>query len=191
MIRVVAFNGSPRKNSNTEIMIRRVFEELGKEGIACEHIQIGGYLLHGCKACGYCRANPGSCVFKDDPMNEWIEKLVEADGFILGCPTYFANVTTEMKAFIDRAGFVTGGMPGGLSGKVGAPVVVARRGGAMQTYNALMAFMGIKNVIVPCSTYWNMGYGLMPGDVSKDAEAMGTMSQLGKSMAALLKKLKA
>lgn len=187
MPHVVAFNGSPRKHSNTGILIQFVFEELEKEGIICECIQIGGKLLHGCQACGVCRRYPGACAFTDDPVNDWIGRLINADGFLLASPTYFANVTAEMKAFIDRAGYVTGGMGDILAGKIGAPVAVARRGGAMQAYNALMAFFGVRNVVVPASSYWNIAYGNAPGDVLKDTEGVATMRRLGQNMASLLK----
>lgn len=187
MPHVIAFNGSPRKNGNTGILIRLVFEELEKEGISCECVQIGGVLLHGCQACGACRRSPGACVFTDDPVNDWIARLVKADGFLLASPTYFANVTAEMKAFIDRAGYVTGGMGNILAGKAGAPITVARRGGAMQAYNALMAFFGVRNVVVPASSYWNLAYGNAPGDVLKDAEGVATMRRLGQNMGRLLK----
>lgn len=183
---VTAFNGSPRKNGNTALMIKEALKVLESEGIETRLVQVGGNLVHGCIGCGKCRELK-RCVFTDDPMNEWIEAMVQADGIILGSPTYFANMTTEMKALIDRAGYVL--RPQGvLDMKVGAPVVVARRGGAMQTWNGLMAFFGINNMVVPMSNYW-MGIGRMPGDVEDDAEGMEAMRRLGENMAFVLKKL--
>jgi multimeric flavodoxin WrbA len=188
-LNVVAFNGSPRKNGNTSRLIRIVFSVLEAEGISAKEVQVGNHKIRGCVACGQCREkNLGRCAFDDDPMNEWIEVMKEADGIILASPAYFANVTTEMKALIDRAGFSSMRF---LRRKVGAPVVVARRGGAMQVYNALMTFFGITQMVVPGSSYWNMGYGLLPGDVEKDAEAADTMTNLGSNMAWVLKKLHA
>ena len=188
-LKVVAFNGSPRKNGNTSQMVEVVLAELRNEGIEAREIGIGGHRLRGCIACGQCHAKKlEHCIFDDDPVNEWIGVMKEADGVILASPTYFANLTTEMKAFIDRAGFSCMHL---LRRKVGAPVVVARRGGAMQVYNTLMAFFGITQMIVPGSSYWNMGYGLMPGDVQKDSEALETMKNLGINMAWLLKKIHA
>ncbi len=187
-ITVVGFNGSPRKDGNTARMIRRAFTRLEAAGIAVREIQIGGNRVRGCIACGACRKKDlGHCIFDDDPMNGWIEEMKSADGIILGSPTYFANVSTEMKALIDRGGFSAMHL---MRRKVGAPVVAARRGGAMQVYNALMAFFGISQMIVPCSSYWNMGFGLNPGEVENDEEAMRTMDNLGDNMAFVLQKLK-
>ncbi len=187
-ITVVGFNGSPRKDGNTARMMRRVFSRLEAAGIAVKEIQIGGNMVRGCIACGTChKKSLEHCIFDDDPMNGWIEEMKAADGIILGSPTYFANVSTEMKALIDRGGFSAMHL---MRRKVGAPVVAARRGGAMQVYNALMTFFGITQMIVPCSSYWNMGFGLAPGDVEADAEAMRTMDNLGDNMAFLLQKLK-
>ena len=188
-LNVVAFNGSPRRDGNTSRMIRAVFSALSAEGIATREITVGGHKLRGCAACGQCRVkNQDRCVFDDDPMNEWIEAGKEADGIILASPTYFANVTTEMKALIDRMGF---SCKGRFYRKAGAPIAVARRGGAIQVYNTLMAFFGITQMIVPGSSYWNMGYGLLPGDVEKDGEGIETMTNLGVNMAWLLKKINA
>ncbi len=184
---VVAFNGSPRPNGNTSRMIQAAFAELENAGIATKEIRMGGKLLRGCVACMQCHKQKlGRCVFSDDPMNEWIEEMKAADGILLASPTYFANVTTEMKAFIDRAGYSCFGQ---LQRKVGAPIAVARRGGAIQVYNTLMAFFGIAQMVVPMSSYWNMGYGLKPGDVEDDAEGLTTMKNLGANMAWLLQKL--
>lgn len=186
---VTAFNGSPRKNGNTARMVETVFTELRAEGIETRLVQIGGNRVHGCIGCLKCRELK-RCIFTDDPVNEWIEAMAASDGIILASPTYFANVTTEMKALIDRSGYVLRGQ-GILNRKVGAPVVVARRGGAMQTWNALMAFFGIMGMVVPMSSYWGMGYGLAEGEVENDAEGMGTMRTLGQNMAFVLKKLHA
>ena len=187
-ITVVGFNGSPRKYGNTARMIRRVFTRLEAAGIQTQEIQIGGNRVRGCIACGMChKKNLGHCVFDDDPMNGWIEAMKAADGVILGSPTYFANVSTEMKALIDRGGFSAMHL---MRRKVGAPVVAVRRGGAIQVYNAMMAFFGISQMIVPCSSYWNMGFGLNPGEVENDAEGLRTMDNLGDNMAFVLQKLK-
>jgi multimeric flavodoxin WrbA len=171
------------------MMLRHLFGPLEEAGIACEEIRIGGTAVRGCLACGECLGHPGRCAQTTDPMNEWIERMLGAQGIVLASPTYFANVTTEMKALIDRAGFACTGKKL-LSRKAGAPVVVARRGGAMQVYNALTAFFGINEMVVPMSSYWNMGYGLGPGDVANDAEGLATMTRLGEQLAWLMRKLR-
>lgn len=186
---VTAFNGSPRARGNTMHMIEAVFSVLNAQGIETNVVQVGGHKVRGCIGCLKCQ-DLGRCVFNDDHMNEWIEAMRRADGILLASPTYFANVTTEMKALIDRSGYVlrSGGT---MNLKVGAPVVVARRGGAMQTYNALMAYFGIMGMVVPMSSYWNMGYGREEGDVEKDAEGLQTMHKLAENMSFVLKKLHA
>lgn len=169
-------------------MIEAVFSVLNAQGIETAMVQVGGHKLRGCIGCLKCK-DLGRCVFNDDPMNEWIEAMRQSDGIILASPTYFANVTTEIKALIDRSGYVlrSGGT---MNLKVGAPVIVARRAGAMQTCNALMAYFGIMGMVVPMSSYWNIGYGRAEGEVESDAEGMQTMHKLGENMAFVLKKLK-
>ncbi len=187
-MKVIAFNGSARKNGNTQNCIDKVFEPLIAAGHNCETIHIGGTLLHGCKACGACHQEKtkGKCIIKTDPMNEWIDKMREADVILLASPTYFANVSTEMKALIDRAGYVAFRE---LKHKIGAPICVERRGGAMNVYNVLMAFFGISQMIVPMSSYWNVGIGRDKGEVLNDDEGMLTMENLGKNIEWLLNKL--
>ena len=188
-MKAVAFNGSPRKDGNTHIMIKHVFNVLEAEGIDCEEINVGGQVVRGCIACRKCSTNTGRCAIKEDRVNEWIDKMKDADAIIMASPTYFANVTPEIKALIDRSGVVNRNGGNYLARKVGAPIAVARRGGAIQVYNALMAFFGISEMIVPMSNYWNMGYGLGIGDVNSDIEALKTMKTLGANIAYVLKAL--
>lgn len=189
-MKVVAFNGSARKGGNTADMINTVFKELEAEGIETELIHIGGKPVHGCIACYKCFKNKDHrCAVTKDEMNDYIAAMDAADGIILGSPTYFANVSTEMKALIDRAGMVNRANDDMLARKVGAGVVAKRRGGAMQVFNALNTFFFIGQMIVPGSHYWNLGTGLEKGDVRNDAEAIETMEILGKNMAWLMKKI--
>ncbi len=191
-MKVVAFNGSARKDGNTAILLRRVLQVLEKEGIETELIQFAGQQIHGCTACGTCRkAKNRQCKIVKDNVNLYIEKMAEADGVLLGSPTYFSMMTPEMKAFIDRAGFVSRGNDFLFKRKVGAAVVAVRRTGAMPTFDAINHFFLISQMIVPGSSYWNVGIGGGKGDVEKDEEAMQTMDDLGANMAWLIKKIKA
>lgn len=189
-MKVVAFNGSPRKEGNTGMLILKVLSELEREGIDTEMIHIGGRKVRGCTACMKCLDNQDrKCVFEDDLVNTCIRKMAEADGIIIGSPTYFADVSTEVKALIDRAGFV-GMVNGGMfSRKVGAGVIAVRRAGGIHAYDTINHFFGISNMITVGSSYWNLGLGLEPGDVEEDVEGMQTMQTLGINMAWILKKI--
>ncbi len=189
-MKVVAFNGSARKDGNTAILIRHVFRELEKEEIDTELVQLSGSRIHGCIACMKCFENKDQrCSVKDDIANECIEKMLEADGIILGSPTYFANVSTEMKALIDRAGMVARANSDMLARKVGAAVVAVRRAGSIHAFNSMNHFFLIGQMIVPGSSYWNLGMGRQKGEVEKDDEGIKTMKDLGRNMAWLLEKL--
>ena len=188
-MKVLAINGSARKDGNTAALINRVFAELQAEGIETEMIQLSGKQIRGCAACGGCGQNQNQrCVF-DDAANECIAKMVEADGIILGSPTYFADVSAEMKALIDRSGYVSMANGGLYKRKVGAAVVAVRRGGAIHAFDSINHFFFISQMIVPGSCYWNVGIGRGIGEVEDDEEGMRTMSILGQNMAWILKKI--
>jgi len=189
-VKVVAFNGSPRKDGNTSRLIDRVLSELNQEGIETEMIQIGGRNIHGCIACYKCFENKDQrCAVDNDILNDCLKKMLAADGIILGSPTYFATMTSELKALIDRSGLVA--MANGylFKRKVGAAVVAARRAGAVQTFDAINHFFTIGQMIIPGSSYWNIGFGRNKGEVEQDEEGMRTMKVLGENMAWLLKKI--
>jgi multimeric flavodoxin WrbA len=189
-MKVMAFNGSARKDGNTAILINYVLNEIQKEGIETEHLQLAGQKIQGCKACYKCFENKdGRCVFKDDILNTCVEKMAEADGIILGSPTYFTDVSTEMKALIDRGGFVSKANGDILQRKLGAAVVAMRRAGSIHTFDTLNHFFLIAQMIVPGSSYWNLGIGRNRGEVEKDEEGLKTMEVLGRNMAWLLKKI--
>lgn len=190
-MKVVAFNGSPRHNGNTAQSLKIVLAELEKEGIETEILQLGGRKVFGCLACGKCRENKDNrCARQDDEMNTFIQKIEAADGIIIGSPTYFSNVSTEVKALIDRCGYVSKSNGGAmLRGKVAASVVSARRAGSTFTYSAINFFFGIAEMIICSSNYWNMTLSRDPGDVQNDAEGILTFQILGKNMAELLKKV--
>ena len=189
-MKVVAFNGSARKNGNTSMLIKHVFSELEKEGIETHLVELAGQPIHGCTACGKCIGNKDKkCVIKTDNVNNYIKMMEDADGIILGSPTYFSNVTTETKALIDRAGFVNRANGDMFRRKVGASVVAVRRAGGMEAFNAMNHFFLIGQMIVPGSSYWNIGIGLKPGDVEQDEEGIEIMKTLGQNMAWLLKQI--
>lgn len=191
-MKVVAINGSPRKNGNTTIIIRKVFEELEKEGIETELIHLGGNPVRGCMACGACGRNKDKqCIIKDDMINECIEKMSKADGIILGSPVYFTDVTTEMKALIDRAGMVSKANNDLLKHKVGGAVVAVRRGGATHAFDTMNHFLHYMQMYLVGASYWNMAYGREIGKVEGDEEGIQNMKVLGENMAWILKKIKA
>lgn len=189
-MQVVAFNGSPRKGGNTSILIDAVLQELEAEGIRTEQVQIGGQPIRGCLACLKCReAKDQRCIQSKDLVNDCIQKMIAADGIILGSPTYFADLTSEMKGLIDRAGYVARANGNLLHRKVGAAVVAVRRAGSIHVLDSINHFFLINDMIVPGSSYWNLGIGREIGEVESDAEGMQTMRNLGCNMAWLLKRL--
>jgi multimeric flavodoxin WrbA len=189
-MKVVAFNGSARKDGNTAILVNVVFKELKKAGIKTELVQLSGKKIRGCIACMKCFENQDKqCALKGDVINDCIEKMLEADGIILASPTYFSDVSAEMKALIDRSGFVAKANQDMFRRKVGAGVIAVRRGGAIHAFDTLNHFFFINQMIVPGSSYWNIGIGRAPGDVNSDDEGIMTMKTLGANMAWLMKKL--
>ena len=189
MIKVVGFNGSPRKDGNTYLLIKEVFAELEKEGIQTELMNLAGKTLHGCIACYKCLENQDHRCAVHDDVNTCIEKMEAAQGIILGSPTYFTDVSAEMKALIDRAGMVAKVNENMLRLKVGAGVVAVRRAGGIHAFDTLNHFFLIGQMIIPGSTYWNIGIGREKGEVLNDEEGLVTMKNLGQSMAYVLKKI--
>ena len=189
--KVVAFNGSARKDGNTAILLRTVLKELEAEGIETELIQLSGAKIHGCLSCRECsKRKDHRCGQTGDMGNFYIEKMEAADGILLGSPTYVADISPEIKALMDRACLVSKANGGIFRRKVGAAVVAVRRAGAIHAFDSLNHFFFISEMIVPGSSYWNIGIGREIGDVEKDEEGMQTMKTLGQNMAWLLKKIK-
>lgn len=189
-MKVVAFSGSPRKDGNTAILVNHVFRELESEGIKTELFQLAGKKIRGCIACFKCMEKKNKrCAVEKDVVNDCIEMMLGADGIILASPTYFSDVTSEMKALMDRCGMVSRANGDMLKRKVGAAVAVHRRGGAIHSFDTMNHFFFIGQMIVPGSSYWNFGVGREIGEVEKDEEGIQTMKQLGQNMAWLLKKL--
>ena len=189
-MKVVGFNGSPRKDGNTSIAIKTVFNELKKEGIETELIHIGKNPVYGCNACGVCLKNKdGFCTIDSDIINDCLKKMYESEGIIIGSPVYFGSVTPQVKAFIDRVGYCAGSGGYLLKRKVCAGVVAVRRQGVLQTLYQIYNLFFLSQAILPTSTYWNMGMGREKGEIKKDTEGIKTFKTLGKNMAWLLKKI--
>ncbi|MHC4111610.1 MAG: flavodoxin family protein [Planctomycetota bacterium] len=191
-MKVIAFNGSARKDGNTAVLVNQVFSELEKQDIETEMIQFSGQKIRGCIACYKCFENKDQkCSLKDDVVNDCIEKMLQADGIILASPTYFADISSELKALIDRAGLVARANGDMFKRKVGAAIVAVRRAGSIHAFDSINHFFLISQMIIPGSSYWNIGIGRKIGDVEKDEEGLETMATLGQNMAWLLKKIQA
>jgi len=189
-MKVVAFNGSARKDGNTAFLIRLVLKELENEGIETELVQLAGKDIHGCRACGKCLEKKNRlCALAGDSANECIAKMDQAQGIIIGSPTYFADISTETKALIDRSGYVSRANGDMFKRKVGAAVVAVRRAGAIHAFDSINHFFTIGQMIIPGSSYWNIGIGRKPGEAEGDEEGVKTMTTLGQNMAWLLKKI--
>lgn len=171
-MKVLGINSSARKDGNTAILMNKVFEVLNKAGIETELVQLAGKAIEPCKACWACGGRE-NCVHQKDCFREIFEKMKEADGI----------------ALLERAAVVGDMNPGLLVHKAGAAVTAARRGGALQAIDTMTHFFLNHEMYVAGSTYWNMGYGQMPGDVENDQEALANMENLGQNMAYLLKAL--
>lgn len=176
----IAINGSPRKGGNTEIMLNEALAPLQAAGWETELVRVGGKPMRGCMACYQCfNAKDGRCVIKTDKFNAIMEKILRADAVIMGSPTYFADVTSELKAVIDRAGMVAYANDGAFKGKIGAAVVAVRRGGATHVFDTINHMYLMSQMIIPGSIYWNMGCGLEKGDVLSDSEGLDNMRHIG------------
>ena len=189
-MKVVAFNGSPHKDGNTSILINYVLGALRNEGIETEVVQVGGKKIRGCIACYKCMENLNKrCAVDNDILNECIGKFLDADGILLASPVYFTDVTAEMKALIDRVGMVGTANGYMYKRKVGAAIAAVRRAGSIHTLDTMNHLLTYHQMIIPGSSYWNMGIGMMPGEVEKDEEGIQIMRTLGQNMAWVLKKL--
>ncbi|MEA1887588.1 MAG: flavodoxin family protein [Bacteroidota bacterium] len=190
-MKVIAVNGSPRKKGNTELLLKEVLSVLEKHEIDTELIQIGGEKVKGCTACMKCKEKKdGKCHEDNKLLNEVISKITDADGILIGSPVYFSDITPETKSLLDVAGYTLRAAGNPLKRKVGAAVVAVRRAGAIHTFDSINHFFMINEMIIPGSSYWNIGIGKEKGDVLNDAEGLKTMQTLGENMAWLIKKMK-
>jgi multimeric flavodoxin WrbA len=191
-MKVLAINGSARQNGNTALLINHVFSVLQAEDIETELVQLGGHAIRGCGGCNACtQLQNRRCSIPNDPVNNIIAKMAEADGIIFGSPVYFTDVTPELKALIDRSGRVARANGLLFKRKVGAGVIAVRRGGATHALDTIYHFLHITQMIVPGAPYWNFGIGRDVGDVEKDEEGIANMKGLGENIAWLLQKLHA
>lgn len=179
----LAINGSPRTGGNTDALLQEVLGELDTQGWGTELIKVGGTDIRGCLACNTCfKKKNNQCVQSKDAFNEIYAKVLKADALILGSPVYFAAVSADLKAFIERAGYVAFANDHAFAGKIGAAVVAVRRGGATHTFDTINHLFQMSQMIVPGSTYWNMGFGLRKEEVKEDVEGMANMRQLGRAI---------
>jgi len=189
-MKVMAFSGSARKDGNTVILVREIFQKLEQEGFETELVQLSDIKIKTCLACYQCFENKNQhCSIEDDDLNQCIDKMLDAKGIILASPTYIGDVTSMMKALIDRAGMVARANDNMLRRKVGAAVSVASWGGAIHTFDSINHFFLIGEMIVVGSSNWNLGHGREKGEVLHDQKALETMRTLGRNMAWLLKQL--
>lgn len=187
-MKVVAFNGSPKKEGNTYHALQLVCEQLEANGIETEIVQVGNKGVKGCTACGHCgKTRDEKCVIKNDDVNLWIQKIKEADGILLGSPVHYASLGANMKSFLDRAFYVSGMNGTMFRHKVGASVVAVRRSGGLPTFNELNNYLNYSEMMIPTSNYWNVIHGTTPGEVLQDKEGVQIMQVLGKNMAYLMK----
>lgn len=189
-MKVIAINGSPKAQGNTYHAIKLVLDELNEQNIETEIIHIGKEKISGCMGCGACYKNKNDkCIIKDDSLNEWIEKLKDADGIIFASPVFYAGMNGTMKSFMDRL-FYVAGANNLFRHKVGASLAAVRRSGGIPTFNQLNIYLTYSEMVIATSNYWNVIHGTFPGDAKNDAEGQQIMQVLGKNMAWLIKSLK-
>jgi len=186
-MKVVAFNGSPKKEGNTYHALKLVCDQLEEKGIETEIVSVGIKNVKACTACNLCFKNRDEkCVIKNDDVNLWIQKMKEADGIILGSPVHYASLSASMKSFLDRAFYVAGANGSLFRHKVGASIAAVRRSGGLPAFNEMNNYLTYSEMMIPTSNYWNVIHGMMPGQVHKDEEGVQIMRVLGKNMAYLL-----
>ncbi len=189
-MKVIAIVGSPRVNGNTELLARRALDVIAAEGIETELVRLAGLDIAPCDACMACRGDDGDCSIQDD-FQAVYAKMLAADGIILASPVYFGSATANIKALMDRAGYVAHA-PGRdlFARKIGGPMVVARRAGHNFTFAQLMFWFTICGFVVPGSSYWNIAFGRQPGEVANDEEGMRTAENFARNVAWLVRSLR-
>jgi len=190
-MKVVAINGSPNHDGNTSVALGCMAEELQKENIFTDIIHVGRMLLHGCIGCAHCfKSENNMCVFKDDGFNDLMSLIREADGIIIGAPTYFGGIPGTLKCFLDRY-FYASRATSSLCNKVGTAVVAVRRAGGVDVFNQINNYFNLSEMVIPPSQYWVVGYGRTKGEISQDTEGMQTLRRNANAMAWQLKMIEA
>ena len=188
-MKTILISGSPRPEGNTMVALKACAEAIEASGVETEIVSLAGKSICGCKACGAC-AKLGKCAI-DDGLNEVIEKVKDAEGYIVGAPVYYGTARGDMMSAIQRIAMVAGNNGKWLTGKVGGPVVVARRGGLTASLQEMLMHFFICGMIVPGSTYWNILFGKQPGEAANDEEGIATVKGFGTNVAELIKKINA
>lgn len=187
-MKVIAVNGSPRKDGNTNHALNIMAEELKRQGIDTEIIQVG-HNIRGCMGCGYCGSSEGNhCVFKDDIVNETALKMRKADGLILASPTYYSGIAGAMKSFLDRIFFTSSSY---FKYKVATAITVVRRAGGVDVVHQLNNYLHLAETIMPPSQYWTVAYGMEKGEIAKDEEGIQTIRKNARAMGWLMRVLDA
>ncbi len=183
-MKVIALNGSPKANGNTAYAIKVVFEQLEAAGIETEILPVGNQTIKGCTGCGMCFRNKDEkCIITGDVVNEYIQKMKDADGLLFASPVYWAGMNGTMKSFLDRVFYVAGANGSLFRNKVGASVTAVRRSGGLPSFHQMNTYINYSEMVMPNSNYWNVIHGTMPGDAEKDEEGKQIMRVLGKNMA--------
>ncbi len=186
-MRIVLLSGSPRPEGNTFQVVEECASVIREQGLEAEIISLAGMKIESCTACRRC-AKEGNCVL-DDGLAGIIDRIRDAEGFIVASPVYFGTARGDVMAALQRIGMVSMSTDRFLTWKVGGPVAVARRGGHTSTIQEMLMFFFINNMIVPGSTYWNMLFGKEPGEVWKDVEGINTVRVFAENVARLIKKI--
>jgi len=187
-MKILAINGSPRAKGNTALALAEMGRVFEAEGMEMETVHIGGSMIRGCMACGGCSRNKNErCVIPNDPTNDVIQKMKEADAIILGSPVHYAGIGGTMKSFCDRAFYVAQSNGAMFAGKVGASVVAARRTGGSMAWQGLNFYLTISQMPVAAASYWSVVHGAAPGEAAQDAEGMQTVRNAARSVVAMLR----
>jgi len=187
MAKVLLISGSPKAEGNTAQLMNECARLIREQGVEAEVISFSEMKIESCTACGKCSESKQCSL--DDGLNDIIEKLRASQGFIVGSPVYFGTARGDVMAALQRIGYVSMKSDRFLSGMVGGPIAVARRGGQTSTLQEMLMFFLINDMIVPGSTYWNMAFGRFPGEVWQDKEGIETARHFALNVAKLVKKL--